>query len=175
MTPTDAVRAGNLPLVHGIATVYPWLSFFPAILSLLGLFYSVTCWARGGELAGPQCSCSLHLLSWCQKATSLQALATLSETHQCGPTLGGTPFQGGKNNIIFFSPPPRPRISCPEAHFSCRGAEWGSEESVTGLHQTDRTVFRFATSSSIQRDSLQGQVSPTAPFCFWLPNIMSGA
>lgn len=125
MTPTDAVRAGNLPLVHGIATVYPWLSFFPAILSLLGLFYSVTCWARGGELAGPQCSCSLHLLSWCQKATSLQALATLSETHQCGPTLGGTPFQGGKNNIIFFSPPSQTKDLLPRGTFQLQGSRVG--------------------------------------------------
>lgn len=139
MTPTDAVRAGNLPLVHGIATVYPWLSFFPAILSLLGLFYSVTCWARGGELAGPQCSCSLHLLSWCQKATSLQALATLSETHQCGPTLGGTPFQGGKNNIIFFSPPLPDQGSLAQRHISAAGEQSGvlKNQSLVCIRQTE--------------------------------------
>lgn len=125
MTPTDTVCAGNLPLVHGIATVYPWLSFFPAILSLLGLFYPITRWARGGELAGPQCSCSLRPLSWCQKATSLQALAALSETHQCGPTLGGTPFQGGKNNIILFFPPSQTKDLLPRGTFQLQGSRVG--------------------------------------------------
>ncbi|XP_063208009.1 uncharacterized protein LOC134523242 [Chroicocephalus ridibundus] len=70
---------------------------------------------------------------------------------------------------------------CPEAHSSCGGAERGSEESDTGLHQTDGVVFCFAVFFSIQRDILQGQrPSPTYPvhnsgkprsWCLWIVEI----
>lgn len=119
--------------------------------------------------------CSFRPRSWCCKATSLHALAMLSKRPtSVGPPQVGLPYTEENNTILFLSPP-RLRIPCPEAHFSCGGAEWGSEESVTGLHQTDGAVFCFAMSSSIQRDILQGQVSPTTAFCFRHPDTMFSA
>lgn len=59
--------------------------------------------------------------------------------------------------MIFIYPHlPPTKDPFPEARFSGGGAEWGSEESGTGLHQTDGAVFCLAVSSSTQRDILWG-------------------
>lgn len=79
------------------------------------------------ELFDPWCSCSLRLLSWCQKVTSLHALAMLSERPtSADPAQVGLPSkEGGITLFWVFFPLPDQGSPLSRGPFQLRGSRVG--------------------------------------------------